>query len=55
MKNRKTKPDNLRLGGRLNPGFEFEKLQATQIFGQTPVANPTANHSACAPTVGQCI
>ena len=29
----KTKPENPGLGGRLNPGFEFEKVWVTRVFG----------------------
>jgi len=46
MKNRKTKPENLGLEGRLNPTFGFEKVRVTRVFGfgHTQVANPISKH-----------
>jgi len=45
MKNRKTKPENSGLEGRLNPCFGFEKVRVTLVFGfnQTRVANHTSS------------
>jgi len=33
MQNRKTKPENPGLGGRLNPGFRFKKVRLPECSG----------------------